>query len=501
MNSEIHIKWLLPGYVILLLVGAVVLAGLPWVPIAANAASEVTEVSTTWPEDSYIIEKKGMMVSAIESQTGRTVDSRADAADVIQGRLDALPPSGGRIFLRLGTYVLSHGLKVRSSRTVIEGEGYFNTRLRLGDNVNDNVIEFMPRVNLSQDEIVTKRKWNAVLSYVACRNFTVDGNRKHNTKGSGIIGPLTRSIFTDLHVLNIAEDGLCFPWGGTGHKLTRLVVEKCGRNGIHMGITDSWITDCTIAMTEGSGIAVYAGATKIHHAHVWLCGIGIQAGIEKYGSGSVWVYDSYIESNLQEGIKFGPRNVYRGLIEGCTFMKNSLGKAYTWSDISGVVEKPYRISDLIIRGNIFFGASNTEKGNTLHNICLGPESRDNIITDNVFSKTCKGSPVVQPGGTNRVDGNVNFRTENSGAVVLLAGQTSVDVFHGLVEAPLIANLTPTSDTAGKRFWVGTKDANTFSLCIDSLAIRDISFDWTATLGNKPTGEVSAAQAKDPVKKQ
>lgn len=74
-----------------------------------------------------------------------------------------------------------------------------------------------------------------------------------------------------------------------------------------------------------------------------------------------------------------------------------------------------------------------------------------------------------------------YKLSNEGAATITTSSTTVDVSHGLVAAPTRVILSPTTDTAGKRFWVSAKGATTFTISIDSPAGSDISFDWMATL--------------------
>lgn len=64
---------------------------------------------------------------------------------------------------------------------------------------------------------------------------------------------------------------------------------------------------------------------------------------------------------------------------------------------------------------------------------------------------------------------------------LKAGQTSVDVTHGLAAAPTRVQLTPTTATAGKDPRVTAKAATTFTITIESAHSADISFDWSAVV--------------------
>ena len=93
------------------------------------------------------------------------------------------------------------------------------------------------------------------------------------------------------------------------------------------------------------------------------------------------------------------------------------------------------------------------------------------------------TPNVTDAGTkNIIKDNVGYITENSGTATITAGQTSVAVTHGLAATPTRVILTPTTDTAGRRYWVSAKGATTFTITIDSTYTSDITFDWRAQIG-------------------
>jgi hypothetical protein len=69
--------------------------------------------------------------------------------------------------------------------------------------------------------------------------------------------------------------------------------------------------------------------------------------------------------------------------------------------------------------------------------------------------------------------------EKSGTATVVATNTSVVVTHGLTTTPTRVQLTPTTDTGGKRYWVSAKGATTFTITIDSALGTDITFDWRA----------------------
>jgi hypothetical protein len=75
-------------------------------------------------------------------------------------------------------------------------------------------------------------------------------------------------------------------------------------------------------------------------------------------------------------------------------------------------------------------------------------------------------------------------TENSGEFTIVAGQTYVDITHGLSRQPLRVQLSFTTDTSGKRVWVSDKDPGgshtLFRITIDSTHSSNIVGDWRAT---------------------
>ena len=79
--------------------------------------------------------------------------------------------------------------------------------------------------------------------------------------------------------------------------------------------------------------------------------------------------------------------------------------------------------------------------------------------------------------------NQGYLTENSGTATIIAGQTSVNVTHGLASSsyyyptPTRIHITPATDTVGKRWWVSGKGTSTFTITIDSAYTSDITFDW------------------------
>ena len=105
----------------------------------------------------------------------------------------------------------------------------------------------------------------------------------------------------------------------------------------------------------------------------------------------------------------------------------------------------------------------------------------NIVTDNDIRGTYGTETLVNWGSNTVIKYNHGYITETSGAKTLF-NTTSTVVTHGLAVTPTRVQLTPTSDTAGKRYWISNKTATTFTINLDSSLPSDISFDWRAVVG-------------------
>jgi len=107
-------------------------------------------------------------------------------------------------------------------------------------------------------------------------------------------------------------------------------------------------------------------------------------------------------------------------------------------------------------------------------------------TSNIFSYnhvTNVNSLYVYPYTTCLVlKGNIGYKTESSGEATITTGNVNVTVPHGLTTTPTRIIISPITDTAGKRYWVSSRDSSNFLITIDSTHTSDISFDWKAEVG-------------------
>lgn len=66
---------------------------------------------------------------------------------------------------------------------------------------------------------------------------------------------------------------------------------------------------------------------------------------------------------------------------------------------------------------------------------------------------------------------------DTGSDTITAGNTYVDVTHTLGSVPAVADISWTSDSGGKRWWITNKTSSNFRLNIDSIYSANITFDW------------------------
>ncbi len=65
------------------------------------------------------------------------------------------------------------------------------------------------------------------------------------------------------------------------------------------------------------------------------------------------------------------------------------------------------------------------------------------------------------------------------AATITAGNTYVDVTHGVGTTPTAVQVTPTTNLGTRSVWVDTKGASTFRININSSDVIDHTFDWEA----------------------
>ena len=144
-------------------------------------------------EASYIIFIDGVTVNAVNGETGRTDYLGTDASSVIQAAIDSLGPSGGIIWIKEGTYVISSTVKV-SGNVTLSGVG-FATKLVLADFADQKVI-----ANKHAEDYVDR---NIVIT-----NLQIDGNGAKQTPEAQVsavfLSRVSRSRVEGCWIHNVA---------------------------------------------------------------------------------------------------------------------------------------------------------------------------------------------------------------------------------------------------------------------------------------------------------
>lgn len=306
-------------------------------------------------------------------------DGLADDVE-IQSAINALPSTGGSVFLKAGTYNFTNQVSRSIQYVKIFGEGYA-TILKWQDNTNPSSVGLIKTYNF----------WTI-------SDLQMDGNKANNSGGYGIyIYQSTRVIIENLYIGNCADDsirinGAVSPNMAHANKFSNLYIRDGGAYGIN-GINSSpdnqfvniWVGVCNAGMHIG------AAACFLTNIHLW----GNTTNGLEIAASDVRVTNGYYETNGGAGITltgtFGTpikdikivaahmlqngangitgSNINKSIINSCTF-KDNTGIGATFADSA----------DLIVSSSAF-GNDKSPKVQTYGMTTTGTTDRV-ILTDN-----------------------------------------------------------------------------------------------------------------------
>ncbi len=447
--------------------------------------------------------------SALSKQQADYVCDGTDDQVEIQAAIDALPAVGGLVHLAEGTFYIGSTVFVNKYNLTLEGEGAnreegpvinATTLLRLASNANTDVI------NLN----------NTQTSGVRLRNFGIDGN-KANQAGVGGHGlnltGMYHGFVDNIAILNAKKSGIyanndtattwdiwfqgnvsslysgeygvyikgvtcvmsefLFAWhsGKTGFYGDTLQNLKGTINVSNSGETGALNSNETkgiyIINSNNMDLNLTAGASK---------GVGVQISEAENSDVRIAAFDNVLSDTAD-------LNISQVAITGGQDNRLKIIVRYTGArSTDGVLL--YSATGYLMTNTIFdiqVGSGITRRGIYVYS-AAGYNYSGTVIggrwtgaTPTYFTSTSVLSQL-------KIDEKINHIVENSGASTITAGQTSVDVTHGLATTPTRVQFTPTTDTAGKRYWISAKGATTFTITIDSTHTSDIFFDWRAVVG-------------------
>jgi hypothetical protein len=419
-------------------------------------------------------------------------DGVADNVE-IQAAIDALPAGGGKVVLSEGQFNIAASISISKSYTTLMGAGGHydinadaggGTILALNNNVNDDVIKLASNIDC-----------------IRITDLVVNGNAANQTAGRGIDGSGTGTGFLRVErvaIYRTKEVGIMGTAQG-GDAVVDCLVRQAGTLGIDSGgptlyMAGCFFTGCSYGGRIYSYEASVVGCTFDDCSHEGL--ILSQAHITVTGSRFI--------NNRGRNIEIA--GGFKGVVVVGNIIQLRPGTAtaygifmnLTVADIGILVEGNTIDCDAGTNGTsagiyVTSSVASTQyikiRGNHIEGFSGAGGVGINIASANILAAEIEGntienctSPIANSGTSTKIARNQGYVTENSGTATITAGQTSVNVTHGLATTPTRVVLTPTTDTAGRRYWVSAKGATTFTITIDSTHTADITFDWRAQVG-------------------
>jgi len=354
--------------------------------------------------------------------------------------------------------------------------------LTAGDYVNDITISFCLFISCNDPGYINNPAGaTAIASYRA----KIIGCYSYDCKYLAGMGRTDHDVvIAGNHVRATSDNGIdCYQV--VGGIIANNIIESAGNSGITLDSSINFaIEGNTIKNSTGDGIYVSNSSQYV-----------------------------LIEGNYCEGSGYCGILVYDDS-HYCLINNNIIYKPDRWGiRIAGNVNTKTSSDHCIISNNIIIAASQLTD-NARDGIALADDANFNLIQGNICrigteakrpkygidieTADCdynmiQGNDLYDSGATgdlndagtgtlkqhNKNLAGTGYTTENSGTATITSGNTSVDVTHELADTPTRVYLTPTTDTAGKRYWVSAKGSTTFTITIDSSHTADISFDWKA----------------------
>lgn len=277
--------------------------------------------------------------------------------DNLQDAINSLP-SGGTIFVRTGTYIITSTIQIDYSNISIVGEDKNKTILYLDDNIGD------PIMSLS------------AVSNVKISNITFNGNKANNTASDGLfIEDSGYIVISDCLFIDNYSNGILIE-GGSDLKITESVFNSSGEFGIkisYAGLTDK-------------------GKSIITNNSFIDCGDTGYGGVEIHGRCFGIIIDSNIFENCYRGIVVDG-NVYYCLEHIITnnIIKSSTSYGIYLFDNMGQIQ-----GCLINNNNIRNGSD--------YAIRISSAYGQNTVNNNIIYNNINGI-YIQSSDSNTIQGN------------------------------------------------------------------------------------------------
>ena len=408
----------------ILVIGTVAIRVLPTngnngvLPTNNNSTRDIDETY------SYLIYQNGGVIYAKNGITGVVEKSSSVAADTFTYAITHLPSSGGKIFLKAGTYSISYGLPIVQGLS-ITGEGIISTSITLSKDANCPLFSY----NGSKNIYFFTLEHLLISCQAGATSGTAIKTNEHVNDG----------LLFDCFFSYFKGDGIDL--GTTwGWKIDQSVFEFMGGDGIHLhGGCDAYITNSKIITNDGNGINLD-------------------------GSCAVTMVGNYIGECGKNGVLFNNTKVC--ILTGNEFYLDDKNSTGLYSDIYVTGNSKHNI----ICSNEIEGESHSQ-----YNIYLGgTSSTKNIVSMNRMSGAVSGAIKRSSNNTDLVKNNLGYTTENYGTCTI-TNSNVITVNHSLSTTPKTISITPIGQFVS--YYVDSVTSTQFTLHIDKTTTA--SFYWIA----------------------
>lgn len=477
----------------------------PFVVLATNnpgSIPTVIEAGSMVSEASYIIFKDDNGATCAKNGTSGRIDYRSDNASyVIQNSIDNLPTEGGVIHINNGVYTLENPIWIAKSAS----EGRVNVHVR-SDGATLRC-DFPANFNYDIFAVGLKIEYRnfifGAINPIKCsvEGIVIDGNNHTGLDGISFytaqskIGSSYGNRITDCMVYNV-DVGNQFGMNGRGISIFGLVdsivarnhasacdvgfgifglsasnmlsrgnnvINNVADNNTQMGFYLNGDRGCSFignhALSNGvqvnnaySSAGVYVGEGKVNDIDYVISsniisgnGVGLSGG----SSANSVVSNNIICRNLGYGLT-PQRNI---LITGNHIYNNGQNASLSDALRSGIYQGALMsIQKYMIDGNWIYDDQSIPT--QLYGVYDGYGGAYHVIQNNYFySVNSTVIHVMNTGANMVIKNNYGYYTENSGATIISAGQTSRTVNHGL-------SITPT------KIWVSGSTLDTAEVYVD-----------------------------------
>jgi hypothetical protein len=438
-------------------------------------------------------EPAGYFINVKEAPYNARGNGSTDDTAAIQAAFDAVPATGGVVYLPPGQYEISSTLIITQDNTTLLGAGAGN---RIGATQVGTGSRIEAAAGVTGSVIKVQRTANDRTVYgVKIQDIAIDGD----SIGSNVDGVLFRSVKGEIHnvaINNCTGNGIRVQgYGSWPAERNKFIACDSGYNtaaGIYFDsdAADNTITNC-VFMQNQDGLLTTQSSVIVSTA-AFISNTRYGAYLNNAGSRSRFVGCRF-QQNANHGIIFDSASTGFSdvSITGCGFNTNGTATNNTYDHIILTGLTSNAISRVVVTGCNFLYSSGLSANKPRYAVNLSNSaSQHTNVSGNSFGPASHwGTTAVNNNGssTNKpiVLVNTGWITENSGtATVAAGGPTTIVVAHGLSVTPAAKDIvvSPTNSMgSATKFWVNTIGATNFTINVDVSpgASSTATFAWQA----------------------